>query len=206
MDDFPAHDIEPRQARHPARAGLRAGLLLPWLTAGLLALATAAPAADRTPVHARAGLDLASAAAGIWAQDASLIYLENDEPLDSHGASLRWGYLFYSPSLHKARGYSVRDGKIVVAEDLAMKFEAPPIPAEWIDSAAAFTASDEGPARSFCQEHDGRLDTMLLLRGAIEADQPDRTTWMLVYSAPNLPSLFVVLDAQNGKVLRTWRG
>jgi hypothetical protein len=200
MHDLPAHDIEPPP--DAARARALAGLLLPLL----MALASPAAAGDRTPVHARAGLDLAGAAASIWAQDATLIYLENDEPLDTHGASQRWGYLFYSPALHKARGYSVRDGKIVVAEDLAMKFEAPPIPAEWIDSAAAFTASDEGPARSFCQEHDGHLDTMLLLRGAIESDQPDRTTWMLVYSAPNLPSLFVVLDAQNGKVLRTWRG
>ena len=165
-----------------------------------------ARAGDRAPVHARAGLDLAQAAANMWSQDATLIYLENDEPLDTHGASQRWGYLFYSPSLNKSRGYSVRDGKIVVAEDLAMKFQAPPIPTEWIDSAAAFTIADEGPARHFCHENDGRLDTMLLLRGAIEADQPDRTTWMLVYSAPNLPSLFVVLDAADGKVLRTWRG
>jgi len=172
----------------------------------LTVCAAPAPAGDRTPVHARAGLDLATAAATTWSPDASLIYLENDEPLDSHGASRRWGYLFYSAALKKARGYSVREGRILVAEDLAMKFEAPPIAGEWIDSAAALTIADEGPARRFCHEHDGRLDTMLLLRGAIEADQPDRTTWMLVYSAPNLPSLFVVLDAADGRVLRTWRG
>ena len=49
-------------------------------------------------------------------------------------------------------------------------------------------------------------DTMLLMRGAIQEDQPDRTTWMLVYTAPNLPALFVVLDAADGTVLRTWRG
>jgi hypothetical protein len=197
------HDIAPeaRRSAKPARWACCGALLS-------LLLVAAGPAAceDRTPVHARAGLDLATAAATIWAQDATLIYLENDEPLDTHGASRRWGYLFYSQALNKARGYSVKDGKIVVAEDLAMKFQAPPIPGEWIDSAAAFTIGDEGPARRFCHEHDGTLDTMLLLRGAIEADQPDRTTWMLVYSAPNLPSLFVVLDAADGKVLRTWRG
>jgi len=94
MHDLTAPDIAPRRA---ARARTLAGLLLPLA----LALASPAPAGDRTPVHARAGLDLASAAANIWAQDASLIYLENDEPLDSHGASLRWGYLFYSPELHR---------------------------------------------------------------------------------------------------------
>ena len=174
----------------------------------LLALLIAAPASPgrSVPVHARAGVDLAAAAAHIWSSDAYLIYIENDEPFDTHGASMRWGYLYYSPSLEKARGYSVREGKVVVADDLAMKFEAPPIPGDWIDSAAAFTISDEGPARRFCHENDGRLDTMLLLRGAIQDNQPDRTTWMLVYSAPNLPSLFVIVDAADGKVLRTWRG
>lgn len=200
------HEILPRPAAGDASLA-RAGRALAGGLALLLTLRAApAPAGDRIPVHARAGLDLATAAAAIWSPDAVLIYLENDEPLDSHGASMRWGYLFYSQALRKARGYSVREGRIVVAEDLPMKFEAPPIPGEWIDSAAAFTISDEGPARRFCHEHDGRLDTMLLLRGAIEADQPDRTTWMLVYSAPNLPSLFVVLDAADGRVLRTWRG
>jgi len=198
MHDSMTRDSNARPARTRARAALAAALLV--------ACAAGARAEDRIAVHARAGLDLAGAAAHTWSPDAVLIYLENDEPLDTHGASMRWGYLFYSPELQKARGYSVREGKILVAEDLTMKFEAPPIPTEWIDSAAAFTASDEGPARSFCHEHDGHLDTMLLLRGAIEADQPDHTTWMLVYSAPNLPSLFVVLDAANGKVLRTWRG
>lgn len=195
------HDRPHRTAALAPRGALRV-LPLALLLLGVL------PAAggDRTPVHARAGLDLAAAAASIWSQDATLIYIENDEPLDSHGASRRWGYLFHSDALKKSRGYSVRDGRILVAEDLAMKFEAPPVAGEWIDSAAALTIADEGPARNFRHEHDGRLDTMLLLRGAIEADQPDRTTWMLVYSAPNLPSLFVVLDAADGKVLRTWRG
>lgn len=172
----------------------------------VLLLAAPASARDRVPVHARAGLDLAAAGAVAWAADAFLVYIENDEPFDTHGASPRWGYLYYSPTLKKTRVYSVRDGKIVVAEDFAVKFEAPPIAGQWIDSAKAFTISDEGPARQFCFEHAGRLDTMLLMRGAIQENQPDRTTWMLVYRAPNLPSLFVVLDAVDGKVLRTWRG
>jgi hypothetical protein len=143
-------DIAP-EARRRAKPARRAccGALLALL---LVAAGPAAPE-DRTPVHARAGLDLATAAATIWAQDATLIYLENDEPLDTHGASRRWGYLFYSQALNKARGYSVKDGKIVVAEDLTMKFQAPPIPGEWIDSAAAFTIGDEGPARRFCHEN-----------------------------------------------------
>ena len=181
-----------------------------WSALALLLLLAppAAPvyAEGRVPVHARAGLDLSRAAATIWAPDAYLVYLENDEPLDSHGATTRWGYLYYSHTLKKARVYSVRDGKILVAEDLGMKFEAPPIADGWIDSEAAYKASDEGPAREFVFAHDARLHTMLLLRGAIQEDQPDRTTWMLVYTAPNFPSLFVVIDAANGTVLRTWRG
>lgn len=186
-------------AASPGSMGAAGALLV-------LLLASAAPAAERVPVHARSGLDLARAAAVIWSQDAYLVYLENDEPLDTHGASTRWSYLFHSPNLKKSRVYSIRDGKILVAEDLGMKFEAPPIPGEWIDSAEAFAISDEGPARRYSFEHAGRLDTMLLMRGAIQENEPDRTTWMLVYTAPNLPSLFVVLDARDGTVLRTWRG
>jgi hypothetical protein len=195
--------------RRPPRAASARARAVQTAAAGLLALAllaSPAPAGERVPVQARAGLDLARDAAIIWSPDAFLIYLENDEPLDSHGASPRWGYLFYSPTLKKARVYSIREGRIVVAEELGMKFEAPPIAGEWIDSGAAFRTSADGPAHSFCFEHDGRLDTMLLMRGAIQEDQPDRTTWMLVYTAPNIPALFVVLDASDGKVLRTWRG
>ena len=198
------NDLHHRPDRGPAAAGhtFRAALALL-----LLALsATPIEAAGRLPVHARAGLDLTRDAATIWSPDAYLVYVENDEPLESHGAATRWGYLYYSPRLGRARVYSVRDGKILVAEDLGMTFEAPPIADGWIDSEAAFKASDEGPARTFVFENDAKLATMLLVRGAIQGDQADRTTWMLVYHAPNFPSLFVVLDATDGKVLRTWRG
>jgi hypothetical protein len=179
---------------------LPAGALLVLLLASPLA------AADRVSVHARSGLDLARDAAVIWSQDAYLVYLENDEPIDTHGAATRWSYLFHSPALKKSRVYSIRDGKILVAEDFAIKFEAPPVVGEWIDSAEAFSISDEGPARRFCFENAGKAQTMLLMRGAIQENEPDRTTWMLVYTAPNLPALFVVLDAKDGTVLRTWRG
>jgi hypothetical protein len=195
----------PGGAAGPARVS-RAALMLLLLPAMLALRAAPASSEGRVPVHARAGLDLSRAAATIWAPDAYLVYLENDEPLDTHGATTRWGYLYYSPTLRKARVYSVRDGKILVAEDLGMKFEAPPIADGWIDSEAAYKASDEGPAREFVFAHDAKLKAMLLLRGAIEENQPDRTTWMLVYTAPNFPSLFVVIDATDGSVLRTWRG
>lgn len=195
--------------RHPRPGGTIGAQAARGVASALLAitlLAGPAPAGDRMPVHARAGLELAQDAATIWSADAFLVYIENDEVFDTHGASLRWGYLFYSAALNKSRAYSIRGGRIVVAEELGMKFQAPPIVGGWIDSETAFRVADEGPARRFCFEHAGRLDTMLLMRGAIHEEQPDRTTWLLVYSAPNLPSLFVVLDAADGKVLRTWRG
>ena len=194
-----------RLTRGAAGAGSASRAVLSLLLLVILP-ATGASGEARAPVYARAGLDLSRDAATIWAPDAYLVYLENDEPLDSHGAATRWGYLYYSPTLRKARGYSVREGRILVAEDLAMKFEAPPILDGWIDSEAAYKASDQGPAREFVFQHDAKLDAMLLIRGAIEENQPDRTTWMLIYHAPHFPALFVVLDAADGKVLRTWRG
>lgn len=174
-----------------------------WLA--LLLLAAPAAARDDAPVHARAGLDLARAAAAAWSPDAVLVCVENDEPIDSHGASARWAFLFSSAERGASRVYSVRGGRIVHAEDVALEFEAPPITDDWMDSPAAHRAVDEGPARRFAFENDARLDTMLLLRGAGAPDGSPRTTWLFVYRAPNHPALFVVLDAADGRVLRTWR-
>jgi hypothetical protein len=160
---------------------------------------------DPAPYAARAGLDAARVGAAAWAPDAFLVYVENDEPLDASGAADRWGYLFYSPSLDRSRAYSIRDGRIVVAENLDMKLEAPPLATDWIDSHAALEAAGQA-AREFCEKEGGRLSAMLLMRGAFHEKEPDQTTWMVVYAAPNAPSLFVVVDASAGKVRRTWRG
>ncbi len=180
--------------------------------AAALALATlglCAPrlgTAARASVGARAGLEIATAAAKSWSPDAVLVYLENDEDLDAQGAATRWGYLFYSSSTQKARAYSVRDGRILVAENLGMKFEAPPVAAGWIDSGTAIEAAEREVGRAFKQQSGGRLTTMLLMRGAFDDTNPDRTTWTLIYTVPNAPSLFVVVDAAEGKVRRTWKG
>ena len=174
----------------------------------IFALACARPvaASDDAPVGARAGLEIATAAAQSWASDAVLIYLENDEALNPGGAATRWGYLFYSASGQKARGYSVRDGHVVTASNLDMKFEAPPVAEGWIDSDAAIAAAANEAGKVFKQDAGGQLSAMLLMRGAFDEEHPDRTTWTLVYTAPNQPSLFVVVDASAGKVRRTWRG
>ena len=42
------------------------------------------------PFNARDGLFVADAAARAWANDALLVYIENDESVDSQGAAGRW--------------------------------------------------------------------------------------------------------------------
>jgi hypothetical protein len=171
-------------------------------------LLAAAPALAREPVWtgARTGLDLAVAAARAWAPDAALVYVENDEDVDARGASGRWGYLFRSDSLGGARGYSIRDGRIVTAGFLDVRFEAPPVGADWIDSGAALAAADREAGDAFRREHDGRLRSLVLVRGVFLDDEPDRTTWVVLYGSDSAPSLWVVVDAADGRVRRTWRG
>jgi hypothetical protein len=198
---------------HPPVAGsLRmpaATTVLSSVAAACVAVALAASpgsAAKREPVAAHAGLVFAEAAAQVWAPDAALVYIENDDDVVARGNANRWGYLFYSPGRQKARAYSVRSGRIVVAEDLAMTFAAPPVAVQWIDSEAALAAADAHGGREYCRAHAGQVGTMLLARGTFQQDSPDLTTWTVVYTSPTAPSLFVVVDAAHGKLCRTWRG
>jgi hypothetical protein len=177
--------------------------------AALALLCVAGPAAAKTatPVAARSGLELASAAAQSWSGDAVLVYVENDEALDAAaGTSPRWSYLFYSASHERARVWSVRDDRIVVAEDLDIRFDAPPVAAGWLDSGDAIAAAERGAGDEVRRLNGAHLETMLLMRGAFSEGDPDATTWTLVYRAPGAPSLFVVVSAADGKVQRTWRG
>jgi hypothetical protein len=174
----------------------------------LLALpaATGAGEPEATPVSARVGLDLVVAAARAWEGDAFLVYVENDEAIDAGGRSPRWGYLFYSPARDEARAYSVRNGEIVVAMDLDFRFQAPPVPATWIDSDAALAAADGKAGREYRDEFGGAPSTILLMRGAFQDQDPDMTTWTIIYTSEGAPSLFVMVDARTGKVKRTWNG
>lgn len=176
------------------------------LAALLIALPGFARSGEPPAVAARSGLDLAADAARSWAPDAYLTYVENDDDLDAAGASIRWGYLFYSPSLDRSRVYSVRDGRILVAENLDMKFDAPALAPDWVDSGRALAAADASVGNAYRQKQQGRLATMLLMRGAFQDGDPDETTWTLVYTSPTAPALFVVVDATGAKVRRTWRG
>ena len=165
-----------------------------------------ARAGEAPPYLARAGLNLAAEAARIWAADAELVYLENDEEVDAGGTAARWGYLFNSASLGRARGYTIRDGEILEASDLDFDFEAPPLSGQWVDSDVALAAAEEKAGQEYRTKNAGRLDTMLLIRGAFHDGDPDASTWTLVYTSPDSPPLTVVVDARDGKVVRKWKG
>jgi hypothetical protein len=158
------------------------------------------------PFSAHAGLDVALNAAHTWAGDARLVYLENDEAVGPDGSAGRWGYLFYSENRGRARGYSIRDGKLDEASDLGFELDAPPVADTWIDSGAALAAAEKKAGAKYCVENNGRLATMLLIRGAFHEQTPNATTWAVVYTSPSAPALFVVVDAAKGDVVRMWRG
>ena len=175
-------------------------------TLALLVLAGSAFAGDPAPYAARAGLDLAAEAARIWAADARLIYVENDEPVAADGTAVRWGYLFHSETRGRARSYTIRDGGILEAADLDFELDAPPLDAAWVDSDVALAAAEKKAGRAYCAEHGGRLATMLLIRGAFDERHPDASTWAVVYTADDQPALTIVIDAADAKVVRQWKG
>ncbi len=148
---------------------------------------------------ARGWLPVALHAADAWADDARLVWVENDAPVDPSGRAEAWGYLFYSPLQHAMRSYSVRGGALAAAKDQAVSVAAPGLDA-WLDSGAVLdaafrrAASDLGPGP--------RLLNLLLVRGVFARE----AAWVAVFVLAEGPRLFVVCDAQSGDVLRAWRG
>ena len=183
---------------------------------GRMSLAAVVLGASLAPVEARAddprrfgardGEDLARSAAAAWASDARLVWVESDENVTSVGLSERWGYLFYSTTRNEGRVYSVRDGKIELATDPAFDFPAPPLDQEWMDSRRALAIADADKGNEFRADHGGELRSMLLVRGLLTLEEPDATTWAVVYDSPTTSGLWVVIDARSGKVVKTWRG
>jgi len=179
------------------------------LAGGMLAallVATAAFADDAPSASARQGLDQAFDAAHTWAEDAYLIYLENDEPVSSSGQATRWGYLFHSPTRGISRGYSIENGAIRVASDLGFEFPSPPLPNQWVDSAEAFAEAEEECGRDYCQKTGGSVAAMFLVGGLLHPKNPEAPTWAIFYESKGEPGLWVVVDAESGKVVRRWRG
>jgi hypothetical protein len=178
--------------------------------AGVAAAVALAPraafAGDAKPFTAHAGEELARSAAVAWADDARLVWVENDEDVSEAGDAARWGYLFYSPSRDAARSYSIENGEIRQANDLSFAFPAPPLEGPWVDSSQALAAAEDEAGAKFRRENAGRVRSMLLVRGVLRPDAPDDATWAVVYESSTVPGLWVVVDASSGKVVRTWRG
>ena len=172
----------------------------------IVCVAGSASTGESPPFTAHSGLDIAADAARSWSTDAQLIYVENDEQVSTLGSAARWGYLFYSESKATARGYSVRDGRILEASDLDFDFEAPPVADKWVDSSVALAAAEKKAGEKYRRDHGGRLTTMILIRGAFHEKDPDTTTWAMLYKSETEPALVVIVDATKGKVVRTLRG
>lgn len=171
-----------------------------------LALAATAQAGEPRRVGARAHFELASEAATAWAADAQLVYVESDEAVAATGESARWGYLFFSKTLGRGRAYSIENDDIEIAEDFPFEFDAPPIPREWIDSSAAAGAAAAAEEEGGDAGARPELVSMFLVRGILNAEDPDATTWGLVYEAGTAPRQIVVMNASTGKFVRRWRG
>jgi hypothetical protein len=173
----------------------------------LASLPAASRAGEHAPYSAGDGLDLARSAAESWSADARLVYLENDEDVDAGGRAVRWGYLFYSELEGEARGYSIRDGEILEATTLEFELDnPPPLALSWVDSDVALAAAEKKAGREYRDKEHGHLSTMLLIRGAFHHKKPDLSTWTLLYVSDNAPALWIVVSAEDGKVVKTWRG
>jgi hypothetical protein len=164
----------------------------------LAAACLPAPAAAQ-PVTARAGMELATAAADAWADDARLVWVENDAPIDGTGHADAWGYLYYSREKHAMRSWSVRDARIVAAVDHTVSAEAPALDAGWKDSSEiatrAFAARGSQPALA-------TLQSLVLVRGVFAPG----AAWVAVFDDGPGPKLHVLLDAASGNLLKRWRG
>lgn len=180
---------------------MRAGALTLLLFSFVAVARADDPAVTVASVH-----DLAAASARSWSDDARLVYVENDAGVDARGHAPRWGFLFFSAARDEARSYSLRDGEVDRAETLSFDFDPPPLADAWIDSDAALRRAEEEGGAAFRADHAAALRTMLLTRGLMHLDEPDRTTWTCVYDAPGQPSLWIVLDARDGELLRRWKG
>lgn len=168
----------------------------------LLALGLMGAASPAGAETARAALGLVVAAADAWADDARLAWIENDAPVDAQGQADAWGYLYYSPSKHAMRSWSVRGARIVQAKDQAVIAAAPAIDPAWRDSdaivAAAFAALlDDEPLAAGT-----RLESLVLVRGVFGKG----TCWVAVFDMGSGPRVFLLLDAVTGAVTKRWRG
>lgn len=170
------------------------------------ALAASVASAGPAPTSAAKVRALADDAARAWSADARLLYVENDTYVDLHGSAERWGYLYWSADRNAGRAYSLREGHIEVAEDPGVDLPSLPLPEEWIDSAIAVEKAERSGGLDYRSVHQGRVENVVLVRGVFHEEHPERSTWTVVYTADNSPSLWIVIDATSGDLVRKWEG
>lgn len=198
MQDQPRPQRRASRPSTGAHAGrhARAAMMMPAVLVMCILLATANAAAAGT---ARACLEVAIHAADAWADDAQLVWVENDASLDPGGRAEAWGFLFYAPSLHAMRSYSVRNGALVQAQDQKVSIAAPVL-GTWVDSDVPTQQAWRRAVETWGEAV--RLESLLLVRGVFAPD----TAWVAVFARDAGVRLFVVCDAETGQVLRAWRG
>jgi hypothetical protein len=188
--------------------GRRPGVpaLAHWASCGVIAallLAHVARANDPPAIEARSGLDIASAAAQLVGAGRDADLPRERRRARRHRPGTALGPLPVLPATtDKARAYSVRNGKILTAENPDMKFVAPAVESGWIDSGAALVAAENwwpgaSSARARGQARHHAPDARRVRRREL-----NRTTWLLVYTTPDAPSRCSCGRAADGKVAR----
>jgi hypothetical protein len=181
--------------------------ILSCVGAAIAMTAANAPAKDEpSPVSAAGVHALADDAARSWAEDARLLYVENDADVSLGGHAKSWGYLYWSDHRDAGRSYSLHEDRIVLANNPSVDLPSLPLHDNWIDSDAALDQAEASGGRDYRENRAGRVQNMVLVRGVFDEEHPERSTWTVVYSSPSYPSLWIVIDATSGDLVRKWEG
>lgn len=172
-----------------------------WLGGAVLVVLAGVAVPESRAETARDGLALAAAAADAWADDARLVWVENDSSIDAFGQAASWGYLYYSPEKHAMRSWSVDGAEIVEAVDQAVVAEAPAIDSGWKDSAEIAAVAMQKAAEELGVTSPV-FDSLVLVRGVFAPG----SAWVAVFANGGGPRLFLLFDSRSGDLQRKWRG
>lgn len=130
-----------RSARRAAALALVVALLSPGparARPGEAQENVAARAAFRPPVRHQRATDLllaATATARAWSPEASLVYVENADSLQSDGSARRWTFVYASPERAETRAFTLGEGG-ATSSPLPFAFEPTPVEDGWIEPSA----------------------------------------------------------------------
>lgn len=144
-----------------------------------------------------------------WANDAQLKVVDaiTADGLDASGNTTGWFFLYFSPSLDRARLVFMVNGAVDSAGDVNTGLEnnlrtLTPLPENWIDTSVA-TPTAEANSNDFRAQHADALVTGRLARGQLDAE-PERAVWKFTYRSEQADdSLMVFIDAETGAVVPT---